>query len=258
MGWFALLSVKESIFCGTFLLEKSRNCLIDFRYKVGYWTFGFGYDHASDDYKVVAMFIPVGSVASKYMVGIYSRKVDSWRRIKDFRDGFVCSCGTFASGKLYWLPGFCICYRNLICLDLASETYGRVELPEFANGPMTIGVLGGSISLLRYVSNTCIDLWSMVEHGLQQTWTKVVSFPHFGIPNEFLSSFQLLFGSENGQTVLKYGSSFVCYDAKQNSHRICKFGDDSVELFLYIESLISPDAGDEGQSKHQMTGAEKL
>nr|AAT38692.2 F-Box protein, putative [Solanum demissum] len=134
-----------------------------------YLKYGFGYDETRDDYKVVVIqCIYADSGSCDTVVNIYSLKAYSWRTINKFQGNFlVNSLGKFVNGKLYWalsadVDTFNMC--NIISLDLADETWRRLEIPDSygkCSYPLALEVVGSHLSVLclNYLEGTNSNVW---------------------------------------------------------------------------------------------------
>ncbi|XP_050133121.1 F-box protein CPR1-like [Malus sylvestris] len=118
--------------------------------------FGFGYDSANDDYKIlgIAEFFTWNNVSVSCEVSVYSLKSNSWKRIQNLPcNGFAMHNSeiVFWNGALSWLMrgkldnNQCI----ILTLDLASEKYQEFDTPVHENGTCVIDleVLGGSLCI---------------------------------------------------------------------------------------------------------------
>ncbi|XP_049356889.1 F-box/kelch-repeat protein At3g23880-like [Solanum verrucosum] len=153
-----------------------------------YLKYGFGYDETRDDYKVVVIqCIYEDSGSCDTVVNIYSLKSDSWRTINKFLGNFlVNSPGKFVDGKLYWalsadVDTFNMC--NIISLDLADETWRRLELLDsYGKGcyPLALGVVGSHLSVLclNCIGGNNSDVWIMKDCGVEVSWTKIFTVDH--------------------------------------------------------------------------------
>lgn len=117
----------------------------------------FCYDKWNDDFKVFAISPANSKVFSiphdqRYIdkVSVYSLKSDCWRTIAycPFWGGHG---GMFAVGAIHWLS-----YSGIDTLDIKTESYGKVELPDFGEEiweedeewDWKLGTFGESLSLL--------------------------------------------------------------------------------------------------------------
>uniref|UniRef100_M1C446 F-Box protein n=1 Tax=Solanum tuberosum TaxID=4113 RepID=M1C446_SOLTU len=189
-----------------------------------YLKYGFGYDETRDDYKVVfaelrkpgqgfawgQQWSPsagpaqgVGSGRDIYedsgsydtVVNIYSLRADSWRTINKFQGNFLLnSPGKFVDGNLYWalsadVDAFNMC--NITSLDLADETWRRLELPDsYGKGsyPLALGVVGSHLSVLciNCLEGTNSDVWIRKDCGVEVSWIKIFTVDHPKDLGEFI------------------------------------------------------------------------
>ncbi|KAI3443979.1 hypothetical protein Pfo_000644 [Paulownia fortunei] len=147
---------------------------------------GLGYDCAADDYKVVKIaqvFDPrYRSLKSETLV--YSLRLDSWKRIKDFPYRISrLRGGIFLKGALHWISSTMPLKSMddlIIGLDLGTEDYCLLPLPSEISGPEKppakhLGVLGGCLILSCYYQIDRLDVWLMKDYGVQKSWIKLFS-----------------------------------------------------------------------------------
>ncbi|CAN4090923.1 unnamed protein product [Withania somnifera] len=214
-----------------------------------YIRYGFGYDATNDDYKVVKIFsFPRGEGRYENVVEIFSLRGDSWKMGEGFDSGYVnAKSGVFLNGALHWELSDCrgsgSC-SEIMTLDLATETYGVMGLPncEKGNASWTLSVLGGYlVAGCNYYPNRT-EMWVMKEYGVEKSWTKLVSLLS---PPGRMGYISPLFVSENGGEVLvKLGTDISLYSTRNASYK--SFGIHSagcrlqVHAINYTESLASP------------------
>lgn len=218
--------------------------------------YGFGFDEANEDYKVVGIFGRYENLGRyKTVVKVYSLKNNSWRRIEDFKGGAPRDdMGKFANGKLHWFASPWVVHTSsrwdIVSLDLESEIYGTVEQPNYGEGDffaVMLGVLGGCICVLCNYQLTRADVWVLKDYGVKESWTKVFSIPYIDEPEKYVSPRPLCI-LLNGEVLWALGSSFVVYNPKENSFRFPNISNlnDFLEVNTYIESLVLP-AADSGR-----------
>ncbi|XP_073287018.1 F-box/kelch-repeat protein At3g23880-like isoform X1 [Primulina huaijiensis] len=213
-----------------------------------YNIYGFGYNECDDDYKVVGIFCVFGNAgAYESMVKIYSSKINSWKRMEDFKGGVpLDDSGKFACGKLHWSASsnLGLDFRwDIVSLDMESEVYGIVEQPNYGEREFdsTLGVLGECICILCNYQYINADLWVLKEYGVKESWTKVATIPYVDTPGKLLYS-KVLFMLQNGELLLVFGMHFVVYNPEDNSVRIPETSNLKafLEADIYFESLVSP------------------
>ncbi|XP_031113999.1 F-box/kelch-repeat protein At3g23880-like [Ipomoea triloba] len=229
-----------------------------------YFMYGFGYDELNDDYKVVGVFCVFHATNScETEVMVYSMKGDFWRKIEDLKGGFLLNeAGKYANGKIHWAvsPFGASSGWEIVSLDLAKETYGKVGRPDFGEGnpDLTLGVLCGSLCVLCQYEKAHMDLWVMREYGVNESWTKMFTIPPLYDPwNRTFSSPICI--SKNGEVVLVLGSTIVVFYPKSKALRYPEIINFSaiLEADIYVESLVSPvadgdgEAGTPGREQHQ-------
>ncbi|KAK8615161.1 hypothetical protein V6N13_068942 [Hibiscus sabdariffa] len=171
---------------------------------------GFGYDPISDDYKLVRItqFYGVKDGIFATEVKVYSLRTNSWRRIKDFP--FHLSHrhrGVLVNNALHWevsTPFKLNTQRLVAAFDLGTEEYRLVELPDCLGRGlrMDLYVVGGCLCLVVcYGEFGSIDIWIMKEHGVKESWTKLISIKYCELI-EYLSYVVPVAFSRNGRKVL--------------------------------------------------------
>ncbi|XP_019260087.1 PREDICTED: F-box/kelch-repeat protein At3g23880-like [Nicotiana attenuata] len=237
-------TIRKSKKLPTFGDKLRRNCSY-------YCKYGFGYDEARDDYKVVVVQC-ISDDGGSYdtVVNIYSLKDDTWRTVDKFQGNFlVNSSGKFANGKLYWalsanVDTFDMC--NIISLDLAYETWRRLELPSYgdSNYPLTLGVVGSDLSVLcpcRQVTNS--DVWILKDCGVKVSWTKIFTIEHHRDLGEFIF-FSPIFSiplcqSNKGESLLLLPPVIMIYDGSTKQLEAIE-NEEYFAAEIYVESLIDP------------------
>ncbi|XP_057438510.1 F-box/kelch-repeat protein At3g23880-like [Lotus japonicus] len=142
-------------------------------------SYGFGYDHLSDSFKVIVIFYYVCLAETHVMV--HTLGSNSWRRIQDspcIPYWGCCHNGKFVSGAVNWLTGDGEDGFNrghgIISLDLGKESYQEFLQPDYGIEVdyLTMGVMRDCLCLL---ANS--DVWVMKEYGNNDSWTKLFSLP---------------------------------------------------------------------------------
>ncbi|KAL7604499.1 hypothetical protein Lser_V15G18778 [Lactuca serriola] len=159
--------------------------------------FRFGFDPKTDDYKVVKLIGLTGPrnlrpkilpypVKKWLQVEVYSMRKGSWEFITQrfpscvteiFEPEGVCVDGH--DGYLHWLG--CIGEdgdrQTMVAFDLGLETFIEMSLPDAIleyRGPDSLGVLGGNLCFVTWVSDGVCEVWVM-----EESWVKCHVFSQF-------------------------------------------------------------------------------
>ncbi|KAM1941266.1 hypothetical protein ACFX13_028863 [Malus domestica] len=177
--------------------------------------YGFGYDSANHDYKILAIVnfdrTDDASVPVSSQVSIYSLKFNSWKRIPKLPcDGFYVQTGdvVFLNGAMSCLVRKSDSYKNrckIVSLDLASEKYMEFGTPvgdEDDNFMMSLKVLGGSLCICVHEFWPKCDIWIMKEYGVTKSWTLLFPFENGGMAYSNRYCKPLVFSKEGEMVVL--------------------------------------------------------
>ncbi|XP_058753365.1 F-box/kelch-repeat protein At3g23880-like [Vicia villosa] len=206
------------------------------------YSFGFGYDHVNDDYKVVVLLSSI-LFDNNYYMGIYVEKTqvkvhtlgtDYWKSIPDFPFGgiLVRDSGQFVSGTINWLAydknsnweG----HSFIISFDLKKECFRQILQPDYEDIRASARQLGVWKDCMWVVSGR--DVWLMKEYGNKESWTKL-----FTISCDFWKVKNIL---EDDQVLLESNEKMSVYNFKNHTFKFTKFGRCQEEIC--VESLISP------------------
>ncbi|KAJ4849005.1 hypothetical protein Tsubulata_026695 [Turnera subulata] len=181
------------------------NCslICGWKYAIAY---GFGFDSASDDYKVIVATGPRrGDDGVK--VEIFSLKTGSWKKlenpdeyfqgiehlqyfksIEDKRYTQERNMGLFLNGALHWgranyLPSGERTHE-IFALDLGKEKFYPVPNPPNQTSPgsgsyYSVGVVGGYLSCL-YERGETYNVWAMKEYCNEASWVPFISYTSSG------------------------------------------------------------------------------
>ena len=166
--------------------------------------FGFGYDHKSNDYKVVRIvifwdFTPYVDWNGYYcppLVEVYTLNTDSWRQID----------AVFESDA-----GVHDCVRNSVLNNCIAMIVSDAQ---------------------DTVTEKIFDIWVMCEYGVKESWTKqfvIGPLSRIQFPLGFTMNDELLMVARNGQLVL-YNS---------NAQEIKSLQVRATQAIVYKESLVS-------------------
>nr|AAT38704.2 F-box domain containing protein, putative [Solanum demissum] len=176
--------------------------------------YAFGYDEACDDYKVV--------------VSLFMRIVLYWALSADVDTFNMC---------------------NIISLDLADETWRRLELPDSngkGNYPLALGVVGGQISVLclNYIEGTNSDVWIMKDCGVKVSWKKIFTIDHSKDLGEFIFFTSIFFlpcyqSNKNG-ILLLLPPVIMTYNGSTRQVEVVDQLEECTAAEIYVESLVDP------------------
>ncbi|XP_056160611.1 putative F-box protein At3g16210 [Syzygium oleosum] len=229
--------------------EQLRKIPISDLFQEGEFFNGFGYDPASDDYKVV-----VGEGDYKVVDGskicqveIFSLKSGSWRRIQVQQESRLARDhqGVYWKGALHWCG---IDERRnkretvIMSFDLSEEKFCQVlPVPEW-NGDITFqGLEIHGANLLMYTSNAnWFMAWITDEHGRGGPWTKLFSFSTKGIPGAYLR-IPIAF-TRSGKIIFQvdfFGT--ILFNPEDGTYKDSPI--ERAKLAIYVETLVSPYLG---------------
>ncbi|KAL8096076.1 putative F-box protein At3g16210 isoform X2 [Apium graveolens] len=143
-------------------------------------VFGFGFDHVSEDYKVVVMkgYWNVDDHDSDLdhpvSVLVYSLKTNSWRYCGDLAKAYhleLNRCYIYVNGCCYWLGSFEYSSEVIISFDMANNSFKEIDVPDYAKpSSKCLAVYDDSLVLLSlHETDKILDIWTWSEEG---GWTK--------------------------------------------------------------------------------------
>lgn len=144
------------------------------------YSFGFGYDDISRDYKFVRILqSDEGTGPFKSQVMVYSLKMDSWLRAPDVPRPFS-SCredGVLVNGNLHWIhESFNGKEKDysIVGFSLVDHSFSEVPQPTFEEDfiNLRVGMLDGCLCLMVNDLDYS-DIWILKEYGVAQSWTRL-------------------------------------------------------------------------------------
>ncbi|KAM3379936.1 hypothetical protein P3S68_005509 [Capsicum galapagoense] len=152
-------------------------------------VYGLGHDSASDDYVVVRVVITC-LLDHSMRVEVYSLKNDSWRLLtQPFPYPYISqhmyfSCH-FVNSRFHWMAYTPNKQDHLLILSLNLSNYQYKEIPQPnyqkvspAHDYFTkIAVLDGQLFFCIHYFGRSLDLWTMKDYGVQQSWMMMLSIP---------------------------------------------------------------------------------
>ncbi|KAL9242634.1 hypothetical protein vseg_016617 [Gypsophila vaccaria] len=154
---------------------------------------GFGFDHLSNDYKIVVAPSPKHHPTDLWktrVTKIYSVNSKSWKIVDSqfVSDHIKCQYGSALVNNhlLHWLfRSPTTRARRICCFDVCLENWrDDVPLPAFfydhnhENYFLDFGVVDGRLfSSFKNQIDLSYDVWVMKEYGVQESWMKLISIP---------------------------------------------------------------------------------
>ncbi|XP_050902897.1 F-box/kelch-repeat protein At3g23880-like [Lathyrus oleraceus] len=220
-------------------------------------SYGFGYDHVNDKYKVlldVHSHSLVRSGCSENVI-LYTFGENSWTSVQNFPFPIPTTSfqGKFVSGTLNWVvvrEDGDYSRTTILSFDLGKETYSEILLPQnqkydsYRDSKPNLGVLHNCLCL-SFDIDTHLVLWLMKEYGVAESWTRLMMIPaeHLwkGVDQGPYCVVEPLFIFGNSIVLLKTVDRIFLYNF--NSGRIdIPLISTSIGLkqHLHLETLVSP------------------
>ncbi|KAG7969574.1 hypothetical protein I3843_07G037400 [Carya illinoinensis] len=217
---------------------------------------GFGYDSSTDDYKLIVASYRLLNGGGRSSEGeVFSLKRNSWKGILhdlDHSYGATESAGILCNGSLHWyLKVSEPASDEIHAFDLAEEKFHEIQMPIQEDGhprqpPFSIvRNLGGFLCLVGY-THTHIDIWRMMEYGIEESWEPMLRVAYSRISRNSLP----LWLSRGGQLVVIHAEKELMISEPEGElEHVVTLGDFLCEAAVFVESLLSPNhyGGDERQ-----------
>ncbi|KAM7255862.1 hypothetical protein ACFE04_011603 [Oxalis oulophora] len=236
------------------------------------YTYGFGFDSSSNDYKVIVGTYPSlnhRDYSKRYMTtNIISLRNKVWRKPRcsdcSHESGFyeMTYKSTHFNGVLHWIQSRkeSDSGRNnniVLAFDLAQEKFWDIKLPpkcetgDFVGQHSTLGVLKGRLSTSLwqdpkrgnpYVKGG-VEIWTMREYGRVESWTLIgkIMDRNARLPK------LICFDQPEDTIVITDSYRFLKYNPEDNSYESVEVIDVvdkrvlRMECLSYTESLLCPD-----------------
>ncbi|KAL0006017.1 hypothetical protein SO802_013578 [Lithocarpus litseifolius] len=225
---------------------------------------GFGFDFKTNDYKVVNLLeiydpdpeLYFYEINFFYAAEVYCLSTGSWRTVSTSAPGYFIDCSyyrTYTKGMYSWsasigdYPDF---FPGILSFDMSNEVFLTTTLPdgdlEDPNGTWRIFfVLNELVSLVtfgkdRERSENCFYIWSLLEFGVKESWTKLFTIgPLMGIekPLGFWKNESLFLRNNEGQLLL--------YDPSAQKITNLQVDGRPMQMITNVESLISLKGGND-------------
>lgn len=218
-------------------LPRTDNMLIPCRL-FGSSVIGFGYDHVSDDYKVMRT---SDSQLAGIMVSVYNLKNNLWTRADTIptSTSLYGSFGLFANGSLHWLSRS---NESIVAFDLGVHKHRKVPFPagiRKKNGK-ALFVFNRCLGLIDHRPDSRTDMWVMNNNGVESSWSKLLSVEQPGILESFDFVYPVAFSKDQNEILLVVDDNkLVWYDRETNKVKNIKLHGfpESFELLVCNESL---------------------
>jgi F-box interacting protein len=199
-----------------------------------YHIYGFGFDHTSNDYKVLRMVLiyELGRRLSKPFLSraeLYKLCTGTWETVRvpeDFQYIIVDHRQALVNGASHWVG-----YHKrdmasdspelvVLLFHMCDEEFRVMKLPDCLSSLDTyvakLGVSGGLLSLIEYSFQGGASVWLMKEYGVVKSWTKQFTLKD--------GCFRPMFSFWNNEMILelesKNGWTGLLYDLK--THKLIK------------------------------------
>ncbi|KAG5554848.1 hypothetical protein RHGRI_012418 [Rhododendron griersonianum] len=221
----------------------------------GYTFYGLGYDSVCDDFKVVMALWPSRKNA-RSAVHVFSSTLGSWKRIEDF--GYKIYFWTSVTvlngaphsvvGRLGSGTGQVIVY-----FDATEEKFKEVPSPDCDGEDILdddwsvfrLGVLGGSLCVVKKFLESHADVWVMKEYGVKESWTKLFVVPTKSGEFYTRDCMPLCYANDGEVVMVLDWEKLVRYNPKENSYKtieIARFYP-YFNVALFVESLVGSERG---------------
>ncbi|KAF5181485.1 F-box protein [Thalictrum thalictroides] len=217
-------------------------------------TFGFGFNEATNQYKVIRFFDESNHLLQEFnvdyqlRVSVYTLGIDSsWRTLEETIPYHVTSkpyLAPLVSGALHWLM-YKTGYANLefiVSFDMKDEVFREMSVPADVSllDWGKIGELGGLLCFYTCRHFRNVRIWVMKEYGAVESWEK-----QFEITNVIVRYWVPLGFAKNGEIILEkiFSDQLMLYNRKANLISFCeRFKFEFDQVYTYVGSLISPTA----------------
>ncbi|XP_062014048.1 F-box/kelch-repeat protein At3g06240-like [Rosa rugosa] len=210
---------------------------------------GFGYDSATDDYKVI-----MGTRNCK-QIQIFTLKTSSWK-VLPLTNALDMSgtAGLLLNGSLHWLaePQPNAGNRQtILSFDLVEEKFREmIPLPHHDAYFQGMTILRNYLCVFELLvgRDRVNTIWLMKEYGVKQSGTQVIMCSKKVMPQEYRHVFmQPICILENGELLVNdWRAGFlVLYDPKENTFKNVTKTHDQLRCgaLVYRETLVSPVTG---------------
>ncbi|KAL3380332.1 hypothetical protein AABB24_000791 [Solanum stoloniferum] len=222
-----------------------------------YREYGFGYDFASDDYKVVNLSrYRKGNIDTTF-VDVYSVRMGLWRRLESLPYDDVLSerggaSGVFVNGVLHWMASKASSFVT-IGFDLSDEKFFEVPAPTNLYGNeldwYELRSFRGCLCMFCALLESEIDVWVMKEYRVEESWT-TFSIDRMDLENGLVPFCPI---SDDDVVLSVDRDRLTVYNIKEDQWRYMEV-DQLTYMFertgIFFESLVSPMFGKGTEGYH--------
>ncbi|KAL2553554.1 F-box protein CPR30 [Forsythia ovata] len=207
-----------------------------------YVNYGFGYDGATDDYKIIRLINSYNNESDCFLVEFYSLKSKSWKRFEDLVSRTRSDhYGILVGGALHWLT-----YETkwdddespIVAFDLTMEEFNLVPCLHLPGkiASMNLGTFKGCLSLFCHYHKAGGELWVMKDYGIKESWTKVYTNNKTSI--RYMRAIDHLILEINKNRLKWYNS---LQENCLKKIKICCATEECLEACVHYESLVGID-----------------
>ncbi|KAM5580273.1 F-box/kelch-repeat protein [Rosa sericea] len=229
--------------------------------------YGFGYDSATDDCKiVVGSYRPLAGSGHGYhlqhgegfeetMIEVFALKTGSWRTLERLDFVMLFGQGCVVNGALHWLKhqpsehGLIV--SKIMCFDLGEEKFREFAVPCPPNyvgrNYFSVGIGAIRNCLTAYFEprdGFDYRMWVMKEYGVKESWAEIIRIPFEVLPQDYEICLQPLFIFENDEVLMNInGDVLALYNQKEKTFRnVFKTPVENAwrQTTTYVETLVSP------------------
>jgi F-box interacting protein len=240
-----------------------------------YFVHGFGFDHKSNDYKVLRMvYVSLGRLTLR--AELFKLCTGTWKTVS-VSDDFnyyipAWPKQAFVNGASHWV-GHRSRFRDLavLCFHMSDEEFRLIKLPDVLTTVVyhliSLVVSGGLLSLIYYNGGDGNDvsdaydsccIWLMEDYGVIESWTKQCT-----IDLRDCGGVGRTFSFRNNRVLLLIETertNLVLYDLKTNRFINLGIRNKGYELCMntYIESLVLLDQVNAIPDQYETSSRERI
>ncbi|GFP79180.1 F-box protein at3g07870 [Phtheirospermum japonicum] len=223
-------------------------------------SLGFGFDPVASDYKVIRI---ISYADCRPRAGLYKLSTGAWQDLNFL--GLECvvynkSYQAYVNGATHWVARYVDFYDVIVFFDMCKEVFGKIMLPlSVVNNDNNrlrtkdLVVYNESLALILWnVSGPepgfCI--WVMKEYGVQESWTKHMSFDSRDFGERFMRP---LWVRKRGEVITVWQDGRLVSYGPDGAEEVKDLGVDgsrsedhrrrSIRVDSYMESLVLLDKG---------------